>query len=279
MPQQEELHALDASNALAHFGIDPIEPCHYTFPVDNFDEAIILASTFTDVVLGTLQDVVERFAMGGDIGLTRHVSSIIGQEGEQQGWFRVMQGKVPSELPFLTTSDLNFAFTAIQSFVVPGSCPNINTIPLKTFEPLEIIKAPTARTSTIKVSFSDDRHANASTPWITYINQQNLPIVEPLRIVSEKDDEIIAEALFPYDAHEMNGLTIAAVTTTDGPFPNAFSVAKVTLAGPGLIIINWLEHILRRFLQMALWHTHMTIISISPIAWVRSIHTINLDGF
>lgn len=238
MLQQEELHALDANNALAHFGIDPIEPCHYIFPAENFDEAIILASTFTDVVLGTLQDVVERFAIGGDIGLTRHVASIIGQEGEQQGWFRVMQGKVPSELPFLTTSDLNFAFTAIQSFIVPGSCPNINTIPLKTFEPLNIIKPPTARTSTIKVSFADDRHTNASTPWMTYINQQNLPIVEPLRVVSKEDDELVAEALFPYDAHEMNGLTIAAVTTTDGPFPNAFSVAKVTLAGPGLIIIN-----------------------------------------
>jgi hypothetical protein len=236
--QQEELHALDANNALGNFGIVPIEPCHYNFPVDNFDAAILLASTFTDVVLGTLQDVVERFALNGDFGLSREVSSIIGQEGEQQGWFRIMQGKVPSELPFLTTSDLNFAFTAIQSFVVPGTCPNIGSIPLKTFKPLNIITAPTARTGHINFSFVHPHHTNDSTLWITYINQQNLPIVEPLQVVAHKGGYIVAEALFPYDAYEMNGLTIAAVTPTEGPFPNAWSVANVTLAGPGLIIIN-----------------------------------------
>lgn len=198
----------------------------------------MLASTFTDVVLGTLQDVVERFAIGGDFALTREVSSIIGQEGEQQGWFRIMQGKVPSELPFLTTSDLNFAFTAIQSFTVPGTCPNINSIPLETFEPLNIITAPTAKTDHIKVSFYDRKDVEESTLWIVYINQQNLPIVEPLTVLSNEEHEIVAEALFPYEAHEMNGLTIAAVTTTEGPFPDASSVAKATVAGPGLIIIN-----------------------------------------
>lgn len=229
---------MDANNALSHFNIEPIEPCHYTFPVDNFDAAVLLASTFTDVVLGTLQDVVERFAIAGDFGLSREVSSIIGQEGEQQGWFRIMQGKAPSELPFLTTSDLNFAFTALQNFVVPGTCPNVNTIPLETFEPLNFIDTPTAKTKDIKVSFVDNHHTNESSLWITYINQQNLPIVEPLRVVSRDEDDIIAEALFPYEAHEMNGLTIAAVTSTEGPFLNAYSVAKNTLAGPGLIIIN-----------------------------------------
>ncbi|KGO78200.1 hypothetical protein PITC_034150 [Penicillium italicum] len=236
---QEELHALDANNALAQVGIDPIEPCQYTFPVNDFDSALVLATTFTDVVLGTLQDVVERFALGGDFALTREVSSIIGQEGEQQGWFRVMQGKVPSELPFLTTSDLNFAFTAIQNFVVPGTCPNINSIPLRTFATLNVITAPTtAKTKNTKISF-DARHGiDRDTLWLTYINQQNRPIVEPLRIISKDNSTITAEALFPYEAHQMNGLTIAVVTTTEGPFPNAYSVANATLAGPGLFIIN-----------------------------------------
>ncbi|KAJ5121282.1 uncharacterized protein N7515_009243 [Penicillium bovifimosum] len=235
---QEELHALDANNALDNVGIEPIEPCHYKFPVDNFDAAILLASTFTDVVLGTLQDVVERFAMNGDFGLSREVSSIVGQEGEQQGWFRIMQGKVPSELPFLTTSDLNFAFTAIQSFVVPGTCPNIDSIPLKTFQPLDIITTPTARTANISFAFAHSHHTNDTRLWMTYINQQNLPIVEPLQVVENEGDDIVAKALFPYDTHEMNGLTIAAVTPTKGPFPNAWSVANETLAGPGLIIVN-----------------------------------------
>ncbi|KGO52063.1 hypothetical protein PEX1_083660 [Penicillium expansum] len=235
---QEELHALDANNALAYVGVDPIEPCQYTFPVDDFDSALVLATTFTDVVLGTLQDVAERFALGGDFALTREVSSIIGQEGEQQGWFRVMQGKVPSELPFLTTSDLNFAFTAIQSFVVPGTCPNIDSIPLKTFATLNVITAPTAKTKNIKVSFEVRDKVDRDALWLTYINQQNLPIVEPLRVVSKDNKTITAEALFPYEAHQMNGLTIAAVTTTEGPFPNAYSVANATLAGPGLFIFN-----------------------------------------
>jgi hypothetical protein len=188
--------------------------------------------------LGTLQDVVERFAIGGDFGLTREVSSIIGQEGEQQGWFRIMQGKVPSELPFLTTSDLNIAFTAIQSFVVPGTCPNIKSIPLETFEPLNVITAPQAKTSHIKVSFVDHESTKESALWMVYINQQNLPIVEPLNVISRGGNKIVAEALFPFDAHELNGLTIAAVTATEGPFANAYSVAKATLAGPGLIIVN-----------------------------------------
>ncbi|KAJ5177612.1 uncharacterized protein N7500_000311 [Penicillium coprophilum] len=235
---QEELHALDANNALANVGIDPIEPCRYSFPVENFDAAIMLATTFTDVVLGTLQDVVERFAIGGDIGLSRAISSVIGQEGEQQGWFRIMQGKVPSELPFLTTTDLNFAFTAIQSFTVPGTCPNIDTIPLKTFAPLNVIQGPTAETGNIKVSFAHTDKIEEDALWLTYINQQNLPIVESLQVVSKGNGTITAKALFPYDAHELNGLTIAAVTTTKGPFPNAYSVAKTTIAGPGLFIIN-----------------------------------------
>lgn len=238
LTQQEELHALDANNALAHVGIDPIEPCQYTFPVRDFDAALLLATTFTDVVLGTLQDVVERFALGGDFALTRGISSVIGQEGEQQGWFRVMQGKVPSELPFLTTSDLNFAFTTIQNFVVPGTCPNIDSIPLKTFAPLNVITPPAGETKNIKVSFDDPDGIDQDTLWLTYINQQNLPIVEPLRIISKENGTITAKALFPYEAHEMNGLTIAVVTKTEGPFLNAYSVANETLAGPGLFIIN-----------------------------------------
>lgn len=191
------------------------------------------------MVLGTLQDVVERFAIGGDFGLSRVVSSIIGQEGEQQGWFRIMQGKIPSELPFLTTSDLNFAFTAIQSFIVPNSCPNIGSIPLETLEPLNVIRPPTAKTGNIMVSFFDHHHETVeSILWMVYINQQNVPVVEPLHVISREDNEVVAEALFPWDAYQMNGLTFAVVTATEGPFANAYTVAKATIAGPGIFIIN-----------------------------------------
>ncbi|CEJ58855.1 hypothetical protein PMG11_07501 [Penicillium brasilianum] len=235
---QEELHALRANDALVNFKVDKIEPCQYKFPVDNFESAIALAATFTDVVLGTLQDVVERFALGRDVDLAREIASVIGQEGEQQGWFRVLQGKIPSELPFLTTSDLNFAFTAIQGFVVPGTCPNIDEIPLRTFEGLEILSPPGPHSQNITIQFEDSDHEAEHSLWLTYINQQNLPIVEPLHIISRNNDEVKAEALFPFDDHEMNGLTIAAVTKSAGPFSDASSVAQWTLAGPGLIIVN-----------------------------------------
>lgn len=218
--------------------MNPIEPCQYTFPVEDFDSAIALAATFTDVVLGTLQDVVERFALGNDVGLAREIASVIGQEGEQQGWFRVMQGKIPSELPFLTTSDLNFAFTAIQNFVVPGTCPNILEIPLRTYEQLTVLTPPGPQTQNITFSFADPHNETNHLLWVTYINQQNLPIVEPARPISRQDDEVTIEALFPYDENEMNGLTIAAVTKSDGPFADASTVAMWTLAGPGLIIVN-----------------------------------------
>lgn len=215
----------------------PVEPCQYKFPVQDFNAAIALAATFTDLVLGTLQDVVERFALGRDVDLAREIAAVIGQEGEQQGWFRVKQGKVPSELPFLTTSDINFAFTAVQGFTVPGTCPNIFEIPLRTFETLNIVTPPGPRSENLTFSFTDCNETGHHL-WMTYINQQNLPIVEPLHVVSRDGDHVQAEALFPYDDNEMNGLTIAAVTKSDGPFGDANAVAKWALAGPGLIIVN-----------------------------------------
>ncbi|RHZ63580.1 putative sexual development protein (LsdA) [Aspergillus thermomutatus] len=236
---QEELHALSANYALQHFNVSPILPCRYHFPVSDFDHAIALAATFTDLVLGTLQDVVERFAVGGDFNFTRIISSVIGNEGEQEGWFRLLQDKIPSELPFLTTSDLNFAFTAIQAFVVPGSCPNIDEIPLETFHFLAILTPPANTTQTIRVAWRPtETGAPGQHVWMTYINQLNLPIVEPMNIISVEHRTVVAEVLFPYDEYLMNGLTIAAVTNSSGPFPNANAVARATVAGPGLIVVN-----------------------------------------
>lgn len=62
---QEELHALNANGALTKFDPKgPVQPCQYNFPVNNLDDAIALASTFTDVVLGTLQDVATLLGSG-----------------------------------------------------------------------------------------------------------------------------------------------------------------------------------------------------------------------
>ena len=68
---QEELHFLGANGILTGAGhkASTISPCEYVFPVDTFDDAIRLASTFTDVVLGTLQDAQNTFATDGDAAL------------------------------------------------------------------------------------------------------------------------------------------------------------------------------------------------------------------
>ncbi|CAO2652546.1 Nn.00g008290.m01.CDS01 [Neocucurbitaria sp. VM-36] len=238
---QEEMHLLNANGALKHFNQEPIQPCRYSFPVINFQSAIALAGTFTDLVLGTLQDVNQLFAQSQDTGLVRAVSSVIGNEAEQEGFFRLVQSKRPSAQPFLTTATRDFAFTAIQSFTIPGSCPNIDTIPLKTFKPLtvETSKVP-AQTQNIKFSFAkaDAGLYQVEQLRLVFINGQNVPIVKPLININTAGDKVAFEAAFPYDEFLMNGLTIAAVTTAADQFADADAVAQATIFGPGIIEID-----------------------------------------
>jgi hypothetical protein len=63
---QEIEHAFNARTALKHFNRQTIDPCNYKFPTTNGEDATKLAKTFTDVVLGTLQDVSVIFAENGD---------------------------------------------------------------------------------------------------------------------------------------------------------------------------------------------------------------------
>ena len=241
---QEELHALNANEALAHFGQAPVQPCQYAFPVSDFLSAIKLATTFTDVVLGTLQNVQFLAAQNGDAGLIPSVGSVIGQEGEQNGFFRSLdKNLIPSALPFLTTSTREFAFSALnQLFIVSGSCPNINTIPLPIFGALNVLTSPVAAATqnlTFSFTVTDGKTAPpASGASLVYINQQNVPVVETLNNVQTNGNVVTFNANFPYDQFEMNGLTIAAVTNSTGPFASAADVAAATLFGPGLIEIN-----------------------------------------
>jgi hypothetical protein len=151
---QEELHALNAEGALKHFGQQPILPCKYMFPTTTFDDAIALASTFTDVVLGTLQDVIEIFANNNDNALTRGVAAVIGQEGEQEGFYRLLRNKklIPSSQPFLTTSTRDFAFSALQGFVVPGSCPNCKFLIPSPSPSNHLLTPPQPTSSTLRSS-------------------------------------------------------------------------------------------------------------------------------
>ncbi|KAF2124874.1 hypothetical protein P153DRAFT_370774 [Dothidotthia symphoricarpi CBS 119687] len=238
---QEQLHLLNANSALEHFKQEPIQPCKYNFPVTDFHSAIALAGTFTDLVLGTLQDIQEIFAKNQDSGLVRGVASVLGNEAEQQGFYRLVQKKRVTSQPFLTTSTRDFAFTAIQSFTIPGSCPNIDTIPLKKLLPLTVeTKDIPAATQKLKFSFAENDAGlyNMNSFRLVYINGQNLPIVKNLENLQVVEDRVLFEVPFPYDEFLMNGLTIAAVTMGADQFADADEVSEAAIFGPGLIQIE-----------------------------------------
>ena len=180
---QEELHAIGVNGILTTSGHDAIQPCKYTFPVDNFDDAIALAATFTDVVLGTLQAALQAFGADGDaedfVGL---IGSVIAQEGEQTGFFRTIssEGKIPSSKPFLTASSPEFAFSVLnQIFVVPGSCPNPADVPI--FKPLTVVTTDLSPETT-SVEFMVNAPGADTSGWkVSYISGQNEAIVESIR--------------------------------------------------------------------------------------------------
>lgn len=237
---QEELHAIGVNGILQSAGRTPVQPCEYVFPVDNFDDAIALAAAFTDaVVLGGLQDALATFATDGDAEVVPLLTSVVGQEGEQNGFYRSLLSQFPSALPFLTRSTGPFAFSFInQVFIVPGSCPTQINVPV--FPPLVIETANIqAADQQLQFSFTNNGTSTATTNLnLVYINQQNLPIVEPLSNVQTNGDSVTFSANFPYQQNEMNGLTIAVVTNSAGPFTSADAVANATLYGPGIIEIN-----------------------------------------
>lgn len=192
--------------------------------------------------------------IAGDLGLILPFTSIIGNEGEQNGFFRHFLGKIPSALPWLTTSTRAFAFSAIdQGFVVPGSCGNKELIDLPVFEPLTVTKAPVVTDvgTVISAFFSfipplPPVHFD-TTEWkddysglrLAYINQQNVPIVEKLENVTVAGGVVSFQTKFPFEEGAFgNGLTIAAVVLASGNLTTAAGVSNATLFGPGLIEIN-----------------------------------------
>lgn len=237
---QEELHADNANAVLKANGIDPIQPCKYQFPVSDLNSSIALASTFTDAVLGTLQDVQLHLAMNGDAGVVPIIGSVIGQEGEQNGFFRNFIGKIPSAKPFLTRATREFAFSALnQNFVVAGSCPNINTIPLPVFTALTVVTNPIAPIDQlITYSVKADKPMQPSGTALVLINGQSTPIVEQIQNPVVKDGIVTFQANFPFNEFVLEGFTIAALVNSTANLNSAEDVAKVTIAGPGLIEVD-----------------------------------------
>lgn len=191
---QEQLHALGANAILASAGRTTIKPCEYKFPAADFDTAISTATLFTEVVLGTLQAAQTTFATTGDSELVGLFGSVIGQEGEQVGYYRATGRKVPSSLPFLTGGAGAFAFSALnQLFVVPGSCGNLEEIKIPLLSPLTVVTPPPATGGDATITYSYPVLPSVTSPEnlrLVLINQQNVPLVFPLGDLQRNGDTV-----------------------------------------------------------------------------------------
>ncbi|KAK8929641.1 hypothetical protein H634G_04017 [Metarhizium anisopliae BRIP 53293] len=245
---QEEQHALAAVSTLKAVNAFAPSACQYQFPVSNLKDAVNLAETFTAVVLGALQGANVIFSQDKQTGAVQTVSSVIGQEGEQNGFYRVFLDKVPSESPFLTTVPAPFAWSALQAFVVPGSCPfPLSNINLPIFPALEVnggaIASVEPRDQTLSFS-ADVSGSKAAKAYVgrdnlfaTYTTGQQLPISVAITNVEWSGSRISFKAPFPFSKFVMQGFSHVALTTGD-TFDSADAVVQSALAAPGLIQVN-----------------------------------------
>ncbi|KAL8828183.1 MAG: hypothetical protein Q9191_002736 [Dirinaria sp. TL-2023a] len=237
--EQEKIHALGANAILVSAKQAPIAPCEYQFPVSEFKDAILLAQTFTDLAIGTLPEVQTLFATdGGDeVANVVLLGSILGQESQQDGFYRTLQQKTPSAAPFITGGSAGFAFTALQMFIVPGSCPKpLSSIGLPTFKPLTLINKPQGKNTTI--TFSVTGPVDCEKQSIVYLSGQNLPLTVPCHTKVGSNGTTLVTVAFPFDAGFSNGLTIAALVNGKGNFTTPDAVAADTVYGPGLIEVD-----------------------------------------
>lgn len=213
------------------------------FPSTDFASAIALADLFTEVVLGTLQSVSSQFAKGDDHtrSLVALVASIIGQEGEQVGGYRMIEGRVPSSAPFLTTSTGEFALNAIaQNFIVPGSCDAVFEtigVPLINYTLAVVGDMPTDSNQTVTFTTSCT-HTTEGADFLAYISGQNSPVVVPITNVQVIGDMATFSASLPFADGFAKGLTLAAIVNTDTGLMTASDVTAATFAGPGLIQVG-----------------------------------------
>ncbi|KAI1814401.1 hypothetical protein GGS20DRAFT_415539 [Poronia punctata] len=235
---QEQLHASTATGALRAFNAPVVPvPCKYNFPSTSLVSALELAELLTAVVLGTLQDASQAFAQNGDYGPVRAIASVIGQEGEQDGFYRYILNRMPSQKPFLTTSTAAFAWSVLQSFVV--SCPfDVSKIPIPVFPALNVLTTAKARDMYLTFSAKVPYTPGEGTPlFVTYLVGLQNPVSEPIVNPRCEGGVLTFEALFPFTENVMYGLSIAALTNATG-FADADAVVANTLAAPGLIQVN-----------------------------------------
>jgi len=176
-----------------------------------------------------------------ELSLTR-LSSVIGQEGEQDGYYRSLLNLIPSANPFLTRSSGAFLFSLLnQNVVVPGSCPSADApvfAALPVFDLLVVATPPTELVNqnvTFAVPAVNVTNGDLSAYSVVFINQQNVPITSPITNVQTTDGFVTFEAYFAFADLIAKGLTIAVVTKGAGPFASVPAVAAATVFGPGLI--------------------------------------------
>ncbi|QPC71749.1 hypothetical protein HYE68_002501 [Fusarium pseudograminearum] len=239
---QEEQHAIGALATLKSAGKFAPSPCKYQFPTTDLKTAILLAGTFTDAVLGALQDANVIFSKEGAHEVVRLVSSVIGQEGEQNGFYRLYLDQVPSESPFLTTVPAAFAWSALQAFVVPGSCTeDISQIKLPIFPGLMVnggaIGVLEPKDQTISFSAELKESHKDEDLYITYTVGQQLPYSVKAENVKWDGNSVTLDAMFPFFELVASGFSHAALTTSCN-ISTPDDVPNYTLAAPGLIQVQ-----------------------------------------
>jgi hypothetical protein len=272
------MHAYNANDAVRYFtNGSHMFPCTYQFPVSTFAEAVDFAQTLTDMYIGLLANIQQRTALhlGSDSNSIIYVlAQALGQEGQQSGWFRSLRRIPPSAEPFLTTSTREFAFGWMQHWIVPGSCPNMDAIPLRILPPLTITA----------VSIGDASHSGNVTlvapgtldpdsQRVAFVNGALVPTVVPFKIrqttpcigddrvrngmtTTQNGQTVLASgtatsagpggsegcvalteitADMPYAHNVMHGLVLMAVVENRAEFITAQDVTDATLYGPALL--------------------------------------------
>jgi hypothetical protein len=273
--QQEEMHAYNANDAVRHFtNGSHMFPCTYQFPVSTFAEAVDFAQTLTDMYIGLLANIQQRTAehLGSDSNSIVYVlAQALGQEGQQSGWFRSLRRLPPSAEPFLTTSTREFALSWMQHWIVPGSCPNMEDIPLRILPPLAITAVSVGDAShSGNVTLVAPGAVDPDSQRVAFVNGALVPTVVPFKVrrttpcsgdgrfahrmeggqnvvasteraVSASMDledciastEIVAD--MPYAHNVMHGLVLMAVVESREEFITAQDVTDATVFGPALL--------------------------------------------
>ncbi|KAJ3490065.1 hypothetical protein NLG97_g5857 [Lecanicillium saksenae] len=209
-------HVLAAQTALTSANASFVpSACEYMFPTTNLTQAANIAETFTAVVLGALRGANVLFAKENVSVPIQLISSVIGQEGEQNGYYRQVLKEAPLPIfPPLMTNGQPVAALEAKDQKLSFSA--------------DLSKSEAAK----RYTGSDGEYL-----FLIYTTGQRKPV--PMEISNVKWDGMMTnfEAEFPFTENVMNGFSHAALTTGN-VFESADDLTHCTLAGPGIIQVE-----------------------------------------